>query len=58
MTFEEWIAEYPCEVNVCVKADMNQAWEAGVQEGIDRMYKLYDLDPRETNAVQKHILYT
>ena len=44
MTFEEWweqqqafTDEYkiPCEL----------AWEAGIQEGIDRMYKLYDICP-------------
>jgi hypothetical protein len=46
MTFEDWIAEYPYEVNVCVKADMKQAWEAGVQEGIDRMHRLYDICPQ------------
>ena len=46
MTFEEWLAEYPYEVDVCVKSDMKEAWEAGIQEGIDRMYRLYDICPQ------------
>ena len=43
MTFEEWWEDsvYPFTHEDCAK----EAWEAGIQEGIDRMYKLYDICP-------------
>jgi hypothetical protein len=39
MTFEEWWNSY-------VKAaTFEEVWEAGIREGIDRMYTLYDICP-------------
>ena len=37
MTFDEWLAEYPYEVDICIKSDMRQAWEAGYHQG--RLYE-------------------
>lgn len=47
MTFEEWWDELNKDFPVImIEEEMAQvAWEAGIQEGIDRMYKLYDICP-------------
>ena len=46
MDFEGWWKKtYP---NINVPKDesyVKNAWEAGIQEGIDRMYRLYDICP-------------
>jgi len=50
MTFEEWWddcmgwTEY--EPDPREKALAQAAWEAGMREGIDRMYTLYDICPQ------------
>jgi len=44
MTFEEWWNETEQYDN---HGDpVKDAWEAGIQEGIDRMYRLYDICPQ------------
>ena len=43
MTFEEWLETRPY---VDIDEFLRDAWEAGVQEGIDRMYRLYDICPQ------------
>jgi hypothetical protein len=43
MTFEEWLETRPY---VDIDDFLRDAYEAGVQEGIDRMYKLYDICPQ------------
>ena len=51
MTFEEWYDGYMYwhdedEVDPEYLVRIAQrAWEAGIQEGIDRMYRLYDICP-------------
>ena len=48
MTFEEWWADLnkDCPV-IMVEEEMSElAYEAGIQEGIDRMYRLYDICPQ------------
>ena len=42
MTFEEWLETRPY---VDIDDFLRDAWEAGIQEGIDRMYRLYDICP-------------
>jgi hypothetical protein len=42
MNFEEWLETRPY---VDIDDFLRDAWEAGIQEGIDRMYKLYDICP-------------
>ena len=39
MTFDEWW-DSKCYTD---KDCAEEAWEAGIQEGIDRMYRMYDL---------------
>ena len=43
MTFEEWWSESSL---TDTKVNAKDIWEAGVQEGIDRMYRLYDICPQ------------
>ena len=43
MTFEEWWSELSL---TDTKVNAKDIWEAGVQEGIDRMYRLYDICPQ------------
>ena len=43
MTFEEWLETRPY---VDIDDFLRDAWEAGIQEGIDRMYRLYDICPQ------------
>jgi hypothetical protein len=45
MTFEEFIGDRIETMSSNEYADVHYAWEAGIQEGIDRMYKLYDICP-------------
>ena len=46
MTFEEWLKGTRGAVGSEIPEYMAKwAWEAGIQEGIDRMYKLYDICP-------------
>jgi hypothetical protein len=45
MTFEEFIGDRIETMSSNEYADVYYAWEAGIQEGIDRMYKLYDICP-------------
>ena len=42
MTFEEWLETRPY---VDIDDFLRDAYEAGIQEGIDRMYTLYDICP-------------
>ena len=44
MDFEEWWNENK-HCFASLKDDMKDAYEAGIQEGIDRMYRLYDICP-------------
>ena len=46
MTFEEFIGDRIETMSSNEYADVHYAWEAGIQEGIDRMYKLYDICPQ------------
>jgi hypothetical protein len=41
MTFEEWFKHTAYTDKDCAE----DAYEAGIQEGIDRMYRLYDICP-------------
>ena len=43
MTFEEWLETRPY---VDIDDFLRDAWESGIQEGIDRMYRLYDICPQ------------
>ena len=45
MTFEEWWDSDISTDDVCKSRydKAEAAWEAGIQEGIDRMYRMYDL---------------
>lgn len=50
MTFEEWYSVHQADCWALVKENgtrvaLKAAWEAGVQEGINRMYLLYDICP-------------
>ena len=46
MTFEEWWESRGDSWHWTEDIlSAEQAWEAGIQEGIDRMYKLYDICP-------------
>jgi hypothetical protein len=46
MSFEEWWKSYvkPASIYTLEKT-AEDAYEAGIQEGIDRMYRLYDICP-------------
>ena len=48
MTFEEWWREFNgcCPLDITDEDMAKWAWEAGVQEGIDRMHKLYNICPQ------------
>jgi hypothetical protein len=46
MTFEEWIADKIMSEGYTTKTLAKAAYEAGIQEGIDRMYTLYDICPQ------------
>ena len=53
MTFEEWWEE---QMQFLYAKEVAQgAWEAGIQEGVDRMYRLYDICPecKLTNGQHK-----
>ena len=43
MTFEEWFDKDDANY---VEDLARAAYEAGIQEGIDRMYRLYDICPQ------------
>lgn len=45
MTFEEWWTDHETAAGCALKGADNAeaAYEAGIQEGIDRMYTLYDI---------------
>jgi hypothetical protein len=43
MTFEEWLETRPY---VDIDDFLRDAWESGIQEGTDRMYRLYDICPQ------------
>lgn len=45
MTFEEFIGDRIETMSSNEYADVHYAWEAGIQEGIGRMYRLYDICP-------------
>jgi hypothetical protein len=45
MTFEEFIGDRIETMSSNEYSDVHYAWEAGIQEGIDRIYKLYDICP-------------
>jgi hypothetical protein len=47
MTFEEWWTQRETVAGCALKGADNAsaAYEAGIQEGIDRMYRLYDICP-------------
>jgi hypothetical protein len=51
MTFEEWWEHFNscCPLDITDEETAKWAWEAGIQEGIDRMYRLYNICP-ECNA--------
>ena len=51
MTFEEWLETRPY---VDIDDFLRDAWEAGIQEGIDRMYRLYDICPECKVAGGQH----
>jgi uncharacterized protein YfeS len=42
MTFEEWFNDTVYTDRDCAE----EAYEAGIQEGIQRMYRLYDICPQ------------
>lgn len=50
MTFEEYARAHDLYFTEDYESDEFQiameAWEAGIQEGIDRMYRLYDICPQ------------
>ena len=46
MTFEEWWAVQSKPLSGTTKEKVESAYEAGIQEGIDRMYTLYDICPQ------------
>ena len=43
MDFEEWIETRPY---ADIDDFLRDAWESGIQEGVDRMYRLYDICPQ------------
>ena len=43
MTFEEWFDKDDANY---VEDLARAAWEAGIKEGIERMYRLYDICPQ------------
>ena len=51
MNFEEWLETRPY---VDIDDFLRDAWEAGIQEGIDRMYRLYDICPECKVAGGQH----
>ena len=51
MTFEEWLETRPY---VDIDDFLRDAWESGIQEGIDRMYRLYDICPECKVAGGQH----
>lgn len=55
MTFEEWWKSYvkPASIYTLEKT-AEESWEAGIQEGIERMYKLYDICPQCGLPIGKH----
>ena len=52
MTFEEWWEnrKYPYTDKDCAEV----AWEAGIEEGVLRMYRLYDICPECNSFNGKH----
>ena len=58
MTFEEWWKSYvkPASIYTLEKT-AEESWEAGIQEGIDRMYKLYDICPECRCTEGQHRLH-
>jgi hypothetical protein len=46
MTFEEFIGDRIETMSSQEYADVHYTWESGIQEGIDRMYRLYDICPQ------------
>jgi len=51
MTFEEWFDKDDANY---VEDLARAAYEAGIQEGIDRMYRLYDICPECTLSNGQH----
>ena len=43
MTFEEWWRELSL---TDTKVNAKDIWEAGIKEGFDRMYRVYDICPQ------------
>ena len=59
MTFEEWWWPRKPLGDDLISGDVvtvaaRAAWEAGIQEGIQRMYKLYDICPECREAGGRH----
>ena len=56
MTFEEWWEADLEKDGVCTSRydKATSAWEAGVQEGIHRMYMMYDFCPECKVAYDRH----
>jgi hypothetical protein len=48
MTFEEWWKHFNscCPLDITDEDIAKWAWEAGIQEGIDRIHRLYDICPQ------------
>jgi hypothetical protein len=51
MTFEEWWRELSL---TDTKVNAKDIWEAGIEEGFDRMYRLYDICPECKVAGGQH----
>jgi len=56
MTFEEWwgALKLPYVSFITDKQMAKEAWEAGIQEGINRMYLLYDMCPECKETLGRH----
>ena len=53
MTFEEWWDDIHCDL-LTERQIAEQAWEAGIQEGVLRMYRLYNICPECKVAGGQH----
>ena len=56
MTFEEWWKHFNscCPLDITDEDIAKWAWGAGHEEGIDRMYRLYDICPECREAGGRH----
>lgn len=56
MTFDEWWEEFDssCPLDITDSEIAKRSWEAGIQEGIHRMYMMHDFCPECKVAYDRH----